>query len=139
PADRTRHLDPPAPTGPPVVHRRHLRLLGHHHAEPGPVLSVPHGNPALPLLRGLHHHRKDHEAMSARRVSREPYRIRKDPRELVVAVAVGLAIVLVTVVLVLVLAPGDTSTPVPDTSRIPQLPASTAPTGDTTPTTAPGG
>lgn len=47
--------------------------------------------------------------MNARRVSREPYRVRRDRREVVVAVAVALLIVLGTAAAVWILAPADES------------------------------
>ena len=80
--------------------------------------------------------------MTNRRVSREPYRIRRDPREVAVAVAVGLAIVLVTVALVLILAPNKSTPASPDTTpqtTVPSTSDTTAPPVDTTPTTVAGG
>src|SRR5581483_2890012 len=38
-------------------HRRDLRHRRGHHAEPGPVLAVRHGDPDVPVLRGVHPHR----------------------------------------------------------------------------------
>lgn len=80
--------------------------------------------------------------MSARKVSREPYKLRRDRREVWTAVGVAVAIVLLTAVLVWILAPSDdspepsTSTPaitVPTTAD--PTATTTAPAGETTPTT----
>lgn len=71
--------------------------------------------------------------MSARRVSREPYRIGRSRREVWTAVAVGVAIVLLTVVAVWILAPSDDS-PSPVVSTPATIPTDT---GATTATTAP--
>ena len=66
--------------------------------------------------------------MSARKVSREPYKVRRDRREVWVAVAAALAIVLVTLLAVWILAPADDDSP---SIR----PTVTVPTSDTTATT----
>ena len=74
--------------------------------------------------------------MSARRVSREPYRIRRNPREVWVAIAAAVAIVLVTIVAVWILAPSNDSGVTPSISPAVDSPVDTTPT--TTPaTTAP--
>lgn len=70
--------------------------------------------------------------MSARRVSREPYRLRRDRREVLVAVAVAAAIVLLTAVAVWILAP-DTGNDAPSLTPSEQ----TTITVPTTVTTAP--
>ena len=67
--------------------------------------------------------------MTGRRVSREPYRLRRDRREVAVAIAVAALIVLVTAVAVWILAPNDDDPPVFDST-----PSITVPT-DTTPST----
>jgi hypothetical protein len=80
--------------------------------------------------------------MSGRRVSREPYRVRRDPREVMVAIAVAMAIVLGTVVAVWIFAPNDDSSPSDNSNpaiTLPSTSATTAPAADTTPTTAPSG
>ena len=71
--------------------------------------------------------------MSARKVSREPYRIGRSRREVWTAVAAALAIVLVTVVVVWILAPPNpprTGVPVVDTPS-----ATSPPSGTTLPAT----
>jgi hypothetical protein len=65
--------------------------------------------------------------MSARKASREPYQLRRSPRELWTAVGVAVAIVLVTVVMVWILAPSDES-PASDSNPVLTLPADTTPT-----------
>jgi hypothetical protein len=80
---------------------------------------------------------------TGRRVSREPYRLKRDRRELVVAVAIAALIVLATAVAVWILAPNDDSSPVLTTPNI-TLPTDTTPTApvSTEPpvtTVAPGG
>jgi len=68
--------------------------------------------------------------MSARKVSREPYRIGRSRREVWTAVAAALAIVLVTVVGVWILAPPEA----PRTGIVgnPTAPAATSPASGTT-------
>jgi hypothetical protein len=73
---------------------------------------------------------------TGRRVSREPYRVRRDRREIVVAVAVAALIILATVVSVWLLAPDDESTPDLDTPNF-TLPTDTTPTTETTVSTEP--
>jgi hypothetical protein len=78
--------------------------------------------------------------MSARKVSREPYRIGRSRREIWTAVAAALAIVLMTVVVVWILAPPDpprTGVPVVDapSASTPTQPSGTFPPA-TTGTTA---
>ena len=53
--------------------------------------------------------------MTGRRVSREPFKPRRDRREVIVAVGAAVLIVLFTVVAVWILAPNDESTPTFDT------------------------
>ncbi|MFM8305333.1 MAG: hypothetical protein ACKOA9_13735 [Actinomycetota bacterium] len=50
--------------------------------------------------------------MSARRASREPYTLRRKPREVWVAIVVAVGIVLVTAIAVWILAPGDSPSPI---------------------------
>jgi len=69
--------------------------------------------------------------VSARKVSREPYRVGRSRREVWVAVAVGAAIVLLTVVAVWILAPSDDS-PSPVVSTPATVPLDPAATTDTT-------
>jgi hypothetical protein len=67
--------------------------------------------------------------MSAKKVSRTPYRVRRDPREVATAVVVAVVIVLLTALAVWILAPaGD-----PPTTPVPVPPS--APAGTTPPTT----
>lgn len=82
--------------------------------------------------------------MSARRASREPYRIGRSRREVWTAVGAALAIVLLTAVAVWILAPGDSSTPTGTPSvtasgssatTVPTSTATTAPAEATTDTT----
>ena len=78
--------------------------------------------------------------MTGRRVSREPYRIRRDRRELVVAVAIAALIVLLTAVAVWILAPNDDNSPVFDTTPNITVPSDTTPSTETpAATVAPGG
>ena len=73
---------------------------------------------------------------TGRRVSREPYRVRRDRREIVVAVAVAALIVLVTAVAVWILAPNDDS-PVLDTTPNITVPIDTTPSTETPVSTEP--
>ena len=81
---------------------------------------------------------------TGRRVSREPYRLKRDRKELVVAIAVGAFIVLVTAIAVWILAPNDHNPAILNTSpnvTVPgtgttEPPASTEPPATTVP---PGG
>ncbi len=75
--------------------------------------------------------------MTGRRVSREPYKARRDRKELIVAIGVAMLIVVATVVGVWILAP-DGSPPSIDAPAI--TPGSPAPSSATTtapPTTDP--
>ena len=74
--------------------------------------------------------------MTGRRVSREPYRIRRDRRELVVAIAVAALIVLVTAVAVWILAPNDDA-PVFDSTPNLTIPTDTTPSTETPVSTEP--
>ena len=73
---------------------------------------------------------------TGRRVSREPYRVRRDRREVVIAVAAGALIVLLTVIAVWILAPNDDSTPDLSTPTV-TLPTDTTPTTETPVSTEP--
>ena len=81
---------------------------------------------------------------TGRRVSREPYRLKRDRRQLVVAVAVAALIIVVTAVAVLILAPNDTNLSNLDTSpnvTVPSAPSTETPVSTEPPdtTVAPGG
>ena len=66
---------------------------------------------------------------TGRRVSREPYRLKRDRRELMVAIAVATLIIVLTAVAVWILAPNDDNPSILDTS-----PNVTAPSTATTET-----
>jgi len=72
---------------------------------------------------------------TGRRVSREPYRLKRDRREIVIAVAAAALIILATVALVWILAPSDDS-PVLSTPNL-TLPTDTATTTETPVSTEP--
>ena len=81
---------------------------------------------------------------TGRRVSREPYRLKRDRKQLVVAIAVAALIILATAIAVWILAPNDHNPSILDTSpnvTVPgtattETPASTEPPATTV---APGG
>ena len=62
-----RHHDPSVAEVVAVGGGGHRRLRRGHHAEPGSVLAVRHGDSHVRLLRGVHLHRKDSEAMTVER------------------------------------------------------------------------
>jgi len=80
---------------------------------------------------------------TGRRVSREPYRLKRDRRQLVVAVAVSALIILVTAVAVWILAPNDNNPSILDTTpnvTVPSTATTETPVSIEPPTTvAPGG
>jgi len=80
---------------------------------------------------------------TGRRVSREPYRLKRDRRELAVAIAVAALIVIVTAIAVWILAPNDDNPSILDTSpnvTVPSTATTETPVSTEPPTTvAPGG
>ncbi len=75
--------------------------------------------------------------MSAKKVSRTPYRVGRDPREVVVAVVVAVVIVVCTALAVWILAPADDPplTPIPPPTPATSAPAGTTPAPTGVPTT----
>lgn len=73
--------------------------------------------------------------MTARRASRQPHRVRRDPREVVVAVVVAVLIVAVTGIAVWILAPGDDEQP-PFTPNVPASATGTVPASSPSTTVA---
>ena len=74
--------------------------------------------------------------MTARRVSREPYRVRRDRREVLKAVGVAVLIVLLTAVTVWILAPNDESNdPTGTPTNAPSVTTTNDPIVITVPTT----
>ena len=80
---------------------------------------------------------------TGRRVSREPYRLKRDRRELAIAIAVAALIILVTAIAVWILAPSDNNPSILDTSpnvTVPSTATTETPVSTEPPTTvAPGG
>ena len=74
---------------------------------------------------------------TGRRVSREPYRLKRDRRELVIAVAVAALIILVTVITVWILAPNDDNPSILDTTPNVTVPTDSTPTTETPVSTEP--
>ena len=72
---------------------------------------------------------------TGRRVSREPYRLKRDRREVVVAVAAAALIILVTAIAVWILAPNDNNPSILDTS--PNITSPTSPSTETPVSTEP--
>lgn len=73
--------------------------------------------------------------MTGRRVSRQPYKARRDRKEVLIAVGVALAIVVATVIGVWILAPDDESPPTFDTPTITSGPSAPSSATTTTPPT----
>jgi len=74
---------------------------------------------------------------TGRRVSREPYRLKRDRRQVVIAVAVAALIIVVTAVAVWILAPNDDNPSILDTTPNVTVPTDTTPTAETPVSTEP--